>query len=140
MTYTPSRPIYPIPFNGSVYEVEGTFECIEAVERAFKESFAVLMVKAVDGFPISDMAKLLHAILSSNGERLTIPEVGTALLELGVASPAYTALALHVHAFMRLSLSPPADREQVRKDMGEMIGKAVTPSPGETSNNTASAS
>lgn len=140
MAYEPSRPVYSIPLGGKEYEVEGTFECIETVERAFKESFSVLMIQVVDGFPISDMAKLLHAILSSNGQKLTREEVGRELLNLGVVSPAYTALALHVYGFMKLCLSPPSDREQVRKDVGEMIGKALKPSPGETSSNTASAS
>lgn len=132
MSFDPVKPRYSLPFNKTTYELEGSFALIEAVEFALKDSFLKIAVRAVNGMPVSEFAKLLSTILRGTGVKLTAEQIGEILWnDLGVGSDEYAALTLHVFAFMKICIAKPTDRMEVTRKMGELLGKLSTPaSPG----------
>src|SRR5262249_11867564 len=110
MTYDMARPRYTLPLAGKEHELIGSFELIEAVEDAMKDSILNVMVKAID-MPVSDTAKLLAAILTACGEKASVTEIGGLLWNMGAATDEFAILRLHLHAFLRICIARPADRE-----------------------------
>ena len=139
--FNPAKPRYTLPLAGKDYELEGTFALIEAAEYALKDNIVSIAMRCVE-MPVSEMVRLLHSILKSCGHEMSKDVIGEIIWnELGTASPEYSMLCLHVHAFIRICNTRPSDREVVKKELGELLGGAkVEPSLGETTSNSASAS
>ncbi len=142
MTFNPAKPRYTLPLAGKEYELEGSFALIEAVEWALKDSIISIAMRCVE-MPVNEMSRLLSSILKSCGHDITKEAAGEILWnEIGVSTPEYSLLCLHVHAFLRICISRPSEREVVKKEMGEILGEVnvATPSPGATTSNSVSAS
>lgn len=141
MSYDPARPRYTLTFAGTTYELVGTFAVIEAVEHALKDGILSVTMRAIE-MPASETARLLAAILAACGEKVSAAEVGGKIWEMGIASGDFSLLRLHLHAFLRICISPPAEREEAAKQMGELLGRwAARPaSPGANIAASASAS
>jgi len=138
MTYDPARPRYTLPFAGKEYELVGSFAVIEAAENALKDNIVNISVRTID-MPASDAAKLCSAVLKACDHDVSTREAAGTIWEMGAASNDFTILRMHLHAFLRICVSRPSDREEAAKKMGEMIGKwtARSASPGETTGDSA---
>lgn len=123
MTFDPAKPRYTLPFAGKEYDVDGTFALIEAIEYALKDDIFNVANRVIDRLTVSDTAKIIAAILNLSGEKTTATQAGDAIFEMGIDSEEFAMLRLHLFALLRVTLTPPKDREQVAKKMGEMIGK-----------------
>ena len=139
MTYDPVKPRYTLPFDGKDYELLGTFELIEAAEAALQTDILKIGSEVID-MPVGKSARLMAALLTASGHKVTALEIGRTLTEkLGVTSEAYALIKIHLYAAIRIFVAPPADREAVAKEMGELIGK-LPASPGESIRNSPSVS
>jgi hypothetical protein len=131
--FNPARPRYTLPFAGKDYELLGTFGLIEAVENATKSYVGDVAVKLVNGMPTHEFVRVLHAVLNACEHKLSQTEVGNLLWDkVGISGEANDTLRLHLYSFLIVCLSPPAQREQKAKDMGELLGKLQAASLGET--------
>jgi hypothetical protein len=122
MTYQPSQARYTLPFNGRDYEVHGSFQLISDIEYAFKENIITITTRSID-MQVRELARLLRIMIASTGNQLSEKEIGDALFEVGVGSDGYTLAAIHAHAALRIFIAKPVDREEVRGNMGELLGK-----------------
>lgn len=132
MTYDPVKPRYTLRIEDKSYEVEGSFALIEACENALRDNIINITMRCPQ-MPMSEMARLLVAILNCSGEKFTTRSMGDILWNnVGVTSDAYAALCLHVHAFLRIVISRPSDREEETRHMGELLAglRAREASPG----------
>lgn len=128
-----TRPRYALPFAGKDYELLGTFGMIEAVEYAMKEHIGRVAVQIVNGMPAYDLAKVIAALLTGCGHKVTAQEAGDLLWnEVGLSGDANDTLRLHLYAFLSICLAPPGQREKKAQDLGELLGKLNRPevSPG----------
>ncbi len=129
MTFDPQKPRYSLPFAGKTYELEGSFGLIEAVEYALKDNILTIATRCT-AMPVHEMAKLLAAIISFCSEKTTASAIGEIIWkEIGAVGDDYTMLCLHVHAFLRITMAKPTERQAVAKDMGELLAKAQSLSP-----------
>jgi hypothetical protein len=138
-TFEPARPRYQFTFVGKEYTLLGTMETIEAVESALKEGILQITPRVV-GMGAMDTAKLISALLVSNGyPDLGYRKVAQSLYELGINSDAFSALQIHLFAFLRIMIEPPELREMMAKRMGEVTGKLteLSASLGESTNDSA---
>lgn len=126
MTLHPARPRHTLPLAGAEYDLLGTLEVVEAVEYALKDG-VVQVTGRVVGMGLTDTARLLAAVLSANGHKLTARQAGQTLLDLGVGSEAFARVQLHLYAFLRVLLEPPELREAKATEMGELIGRMAAP-------------
>lgn len=133
MTYEAARPRYTLPLAGKDYELIGTFELIEAVEHTLKEGIFQVAFRVME-MGVADTARLLAAIVTSSGGKLTAGEAGAILFnDVGLGSDGFVLVKLHLNAFMNILFSSPADREEKARRQGEAIGKwsgATSASPG----------
>ncbi len=139
MTYHPQKPRYTLPLAGKDYELEGSFALLEAVENALKDDILRITSRVME-MPASETARLIAALLTASGEKITAQGVGRILFEeIGLASDGYALLKLHLYAALRIFVSSPPEREKVAADMGEMLGKWQAPpaSPGDGSTSSA---
>jgi len=143
MSFEPARPRYTLPFAGKHYELLGTFGLIEAVEYSMKEHVGRVAIQIVSGMPVHDMAKVIAAILTTCGTKMTAAEAGDLLWDrVGLTGEENETLRLHLYSFLSVCLAPPSQREQKAKEMGELMGKLteVAASPGPATGASASAS
>ncbi len=138
MTYNPQKPRYSFPLAGKTYELEGTFGLIEAVESALKSDILSVISRCGD-MPVSELSRLISTVLSAGGERISQSQVGDILWnDIGIDTTDFTLVRVHIHAFLRICVARPAEREQLSKEwrdkLGEMTGEVAPPSPslGET--------
>lgn len=125
MTFDPQKPRYVLPLAGKNYQLEGNFAVIEACEVALKDHIFNIMSRCTS-MPSSDMSKLIAAILQCHDEKITAREVGDILWDtVGTMGDDYIVLCLHVHAFLRIMAAKPVAREEVAKEMGELVGKWI---------------
>ncbi|WP_337187597.1 hypothetical protein [Phenylobacterium sp.] len=140
MAFDPAKPRHALPLAGETYELIGSFELIEAVEYAMKEGVGKIAVSVVDGMPSHDLARLLSAIMTASGHKLSQKEAADILWnDVGLSGDENNLLRLHLYSFLKICLSRPADREATAKEMGEMLGelKALAASPGKTTSDSA---
>jgi hypothetical protein len=124
MTYDPLQPRYVLPFAGRDYDLLGTFAMLEAIETALKDNVLRVMVRTTN-MPVSDLKKLVHAVLSSNGYANTQAEIAEALFnKVGIGTDDYAVLTMHLYAFLRIVLARPDNREEVHIEMGKLIAEA----------------
>jgi len=126
-----ARPLYSLPLGDETYELVGTFALIEAVEHALGRSFIAVATEVVD-MGVSDTAKLLSAMLNASGEKTTARIMGEKLWAIGMDTPEFASLKIHLYAFLRILLARPDDRKEVSEAMGEMTGKLQEASRGKT--------
>lgn len=128
MTFDPQKPRYTLPFNGKEYELEGSFGLIEAAEYALKDNIISISMKATS-MQVSQMSRLLYAILTHCGHKISHDEISETIFnKIGIAGDGYPMLCLHVHAFLRITIVPPSQREEAAKRVGELLkGKNTTP-------------
>ena len=131
MAFDAAKPRYTLPLGGEEYELVGSFEMIEAVEYALKENILGVTMRAIE-MPATDVAKVLRAVLATNGREMSEREINGVLWEMGVGTDEFTVLRLHLHAFFRICIARPSEREGAAKKMGELLGKWSPASPGET--------
>ena len=139
MTYNPQKPRYTLPFADKDYELEGSFGLIEAVEYALADNIISIAQSSLE-MPVFKISRLLAAVFKQCGFDKKQPDIfETIVNDIGVASEEFAMLRFHIFAFLKICICKPSDREQVAKDMGEMIGKLETPSvsPGENTSNSA---
>lgn len=140
MDYEPAKPHYTLTLAGKEYELEGSFELIEACENALKKHISAIGNQCLEGLPATDMCKLLYAVLNTCGHRVSMKDLREILWDkVGLDSPEYAAVGLHVFAFIRIVVARPADREETAKTMGEFLAgmKTRISSPGENTANSA---
>ena len=143
MTFEPARPRYTLPFAGKDYELLGTFGMIEAVEYAMKDHVGRVAVKLVNGMTVTDLAKLISAILTSSGSEMSAQQAGDLLWDkVGITGNDCDILRIHIYSFLSICMAPPSQREKKAKEMGEKMGKLNGPvvSPGANTGESASAS
>lgn len=134
-SYTPQKPVYKLPLFGEEHSLEGTFDLIERVERQFQENIISITLRCIK-MPVSELAVLIAAIVPGMDSR----EIGERLLnEVGITTPDYTIIALHVHSFLRICIAKPSEREAAVKKAGEYLREAQA-SHGNTTDNSALAS
>lgn len=131
MAFDAAKPRYTLPLGGEEYELVGSFEMIEAVEYVLKENILAVTMRIID-MPANEVAKVLRAVLATNGRDMSPREVNGLLWEVGLGTDEFTVLRLHLHAFFRICIARPSEREEAAKKMGELIGKWTPTSPGET--------
>jgi|GEM_PF-6003506 len=125
--FDPQKPRYVLSIAGKDYEVEGTFGLIEAVEYAIKDNILSVAARC-PGMAVSDIARLLAAILNASGEKTSANAIGNILWnDVGITTEAYAMLCLHVHAFLRITMAKPSERAEVAKQMGELLGRPDSP-------------
>ena len=140
--FDPSRPRYTLSLAGKNYELLGTFELIEAVEHALQDHIGSIAVRVVGNLPTYGLAKVVSAVLTSCGHKMTAKEAGDLLFgDVGATGEANDALRMHLYAFLSITLAPPAAREQKAKEMGELLGKLTeaVASPGSNTEGSLSA-
>ena len=141
MTFDPARPRYTLPLAGTEYELLGTLELVEAVEHALQQGIVQIAVRTPD-MGVTDTAKLLAAMLTASGHKMTARQVGELLLNtVGINCHGFTLVRLHAYAFLRVALEPPETRKKVADEMGELLGgeTARFASPGKRTKSSASA-
>lgn len=137
MTYHPAKPRHTLHFAGKDYELLGTFETIEAVEHALQDDVVRIANRLMD-LSVTDTAKLTAVLLTTAGYKSTPAEVGRTIAEqIGVTGTDYARLKLSLYAFLRVCVAPPAEREEVARTMGELLGKWSPASPGESTSGSA---
>jgi hypothetical protein len=136
-SFTPARPRYTLPFAGKDYDLIGTLEVIEAIEDAFREGVVKTTMRIMD-MGVTETAKLAAAVCTACGHTLNAREAAGAIYDSGVNGPAFTALKIHLFAFLRTALEPPELREAMAKKMGEIVGKLAPASPGDNTKSSAS--
>ena len=138
--FDPARPRHTLPFGGTDHDLVGTLEVIEAVEAVFREGISAVTARAVD-MGVTEASKLVSALLTANGHKVTARQVGETIFGMGVNSDAFMLLKVNAYAFLRVALEPPELREKAAQKMGEWIGRYSAPpaSPGESTRNSASA-
>ncbi|MBP3955391.1 hypothetical protein J8F10_08870 [Gemmata sp. G18] len=118
-----ARPRHTLPFAGTDYNLVGTLEMVEAVEAAFRESI-LQVASRVMSMGLNDTAKLVATLLTTAGYPTKTRDVADHIFTaLGVHSPAFDALRMHLYAFLRVTLEPPELREAMAIKMGELLGK-----------------
>lgn len=118
-----ARPRHTLPFDGKEYDLVGTLEVVEAIEAAFREGI-IQVAGRVMNMGLGDAAKLLVTVLTASGYTMKHREAtATIFNKLGVHSPAFDALRMHLYAFLRVTLEPPELREAMAGKMGEFLGK-----------------
>ncbi len=138
--FDPARPRHALPFAGADDDLVGTLEVIEAVAAAFREGVTTVAARAVD-MGVTEASKLVSALLTANGYKVTARQVGEAVFDMGVNSDGFMLLKVNAYAFLRVALEPPELREAAAKKMGELIGRYSAPpaSPGGSTRSSASA-
>lgn len=139
--FDPARPRYTLPLAGAEYELLGTFALIEAVEYAAKAHVGVVAAQVVNGMPVHELARVLSAVLTACGHKLSTAEAAGLLWDkVGLTGDGVEALRLHLYAFLSVCLAPPAAREGRARDMGELLGRLTAASPGRSTEESASGS
>lgn len=136
MSYEPARPKYDFPFDGKVFSLLGTMEVVEAVETAFKESVIQVTIRTMD-MGLIDASRLLSVILSANGHTEIAKKAKQVIYNAGLFSGSFTALKMHLYAFLNITLQPPELREGVAKKMGEITGGLASASHGDSTTSSA---
>jgi len=126
MTYEPAKPRYTLVLAEKSYDVVGSFELIDAVEYALKDNIVSITMRCIE-MPVSDLSRVLSAILTTCGNKLSAKEIGETIMNMGIGTTEHVMLALHVHAFLSITISRPSDREEVSKKMGELLGGMKSP-------------
>jgi hypothetical protein len=138
MTFDPARPRYTLPFAGADYDLLGTMELIEAVEYSLKRGITQITVDVMNGMPTHELIRVLSAVFTTGGYKLTPAEVGDALWsKVGVGGEDNQLLRIHLYSFLSICLAAPEKREARAKAAGELIGKLPKASPGESSSSSA---
>lgn len=138
MTFDPARPRYTLPFAGTDYDLIGTMELIEAVEFALKRGITQITVDVMNGMPTHELIRVLSAVFTTGGYKLTPAEVGDALWsKVGVGGEDNQLLRIHLYSFLSICLAAPEKREARAKAAGELIGKLPKASPGENTSSSA---
>ena len=116
------KPRHTLTLNGKDYPVEGSFGLLDAIEFALKGDCVSIAARVVE-LPVRDVATLLHVILTQCGHELPREKIGQTIFEMGASGPEVAALRVHIYAFLRLCLSSPKERQEVEKQMGELIAE-----------------
>jgi len=141
VAFDPARPRYTLPLAGADYDLLGTMELIEAVEYSLGRGVSQVAIHVIEEMPSGELAKLLAAVLTACGHKLSFGEARRLLWDIvGLTGDDNKMLRLHLYSFLAICLAPPEQREKKAKDVGELLGKLPTASPGETTSNSASAS
>lgn len=131
MTFDAARPRYTLPLPGREVELIGTMELIEAVEYALKRGAVQVAVEVVEGMTSMELARLLAAILTACGHKMSVTEAsGLLWSEIGLSGDSNQILRLHLYSFLSICLAPPEQREAKAKNAGELMGKLQSASPG----------
>jgi len=129
MTFNPQKPRYTLKFSDKEYELEGSFGLIEAVEYAMNADIISVAQSALE-IPVWKVAKLTATILKHCGNKITASDISETIMnEMGIASDEFALLRFNLFAFLKICICKPSDREQMAKDMGELIGKIEAPLP-----------
>lgn len=136
--FDPARPRYTLPLAGKDYDLLGTMEVIESVEHAMQRGVLHVTTDVV-GMGMTDTSKLLSAVLSACGHKMTQKEAGAILFnQIGINSTDFQMVQLHLYAFLRVAIEPPEAREEAAKRMGELIGgRTGSTSPGDSTKRSA---
>jgi hypothetical protein len=141
MTFETARPRYTLPFAGKDYELLGTMELIESVEYALKRGIVAIAAEVMNGMQVGDLTRLITAILTANGHKMTAKEAGDLLWNVvGLTGDDNLLFRVHLYSFLSVCLAPPDKREKKAKDAGELVGKLAKASPGSNTSDSASAS
>ena len=83
MGFEPARPRYTLPFAGKDYDLLGTMELIEAVEFALKRGITQITVDVMNGMPTHELVRVLSAVLTAGGHKISAGRRGGHALEQG---------------------------------------------------------
>ena len=140
-SFEAARPRYKLPLAGEEFDLVGTMELVEAVEYALGRGVGYVAIEVIDVMPGWELAKLLSAVVTASGGKLSVPQAKNLLWDtVGLSGDANKLLRVHLYQFLAICLAPPEQREERANKAGELLGRLSEASRGGSTSSSASAS
>jgi hypothetical protein len=118
--YEPQKPKGELLLGDELYQFEGTFNLLEAIENSLKTGIIEIAQKGYN-YKLNEISNIIFVLIKSTGKNKPLSEIQNEIMELGIASDNYVNLCLQVFLFIRICISKPSERAEVASKLGELI-------------------